>query len=129
MIERSETPSTPCSANSRSAASSRRWSVGAAVAGTRSNYQSIESIDRGKAGYQVTRGCSVRDDRGMPSTQVEVRRRWSEQDEAANLDAVHAALVAGFRIPPQDKHLAEVGIPRDQVTVVVRDLPLESWGI
>lgn len=39
----------------------------------------------------------------MPSALVEVRRRYSEQEEVAIIDAVHGALVAAFLIPQQDK--------------------------
>ena len=39
----------------------------------------------------------------MPATLVEVRRRYSQEQEVAILDAVHAALVSAFRIPPEDK--------------------------
>jgi phenylpyruvate tautomerase PptA (4-oxalocrotonate tautomerase family) len=39
----------------------------------------------------------------MPSALVEVRREYSEADEVGMIDAVHAALVTAFRIPPQDK--------------------------
>ncbi|MDQ8043712.1 MAG: hypothetical protein AAGC46_03595 [Solirubrobacteraceae bacterium] len=42
----------------------------------------------------------------MPSTTIDVRREYTEADEAAIIDAVHAALVAAFRIPVEDKHLA-----------------------
>jgi len=41
----------------------------------------------------------------MPSALIEVRRSYSEAEEAAIIDAVHGALVAAFRIPPGDKHL------------------------
>jgi phenylpyruvate tautomerase PptA (4-oxalocrotonate tautomerase family) len=41
----------------------------------------------------------------MPSVLVEVRRRYSEVEEVGIIDAVHGALVAAFRIPPQDKHV------------------------
>ena len=41
----------------------------------------------------------------VPHVLVEVRRRYTTAEEVAIIDAVHAALVAGFRIPPQDKHL------------------------
>lgn len=96
----------------------------------------------------------------------------------AIIDAVHAALVAGFRIPPQDKHvrliahephrfavpptltdpelftlvsidcfagrslqakrnlysaivdrLASLGIPRDHVSITLRESEAENWGI
>lgn len=41
----------------------------------------------------------------MPFAQIEVRRPYSPPEEVAILDAVHAALVAAFLIPPQDRHL------------------------
>jgi phenylpyruvate tautomerase PptA (4-oxalocrotonate tautomerase family) len=39
----------------------------------------------------------------MPSAQIEVRREYSEADEAGLIEAVHGALVTAFQIPPQDK--------------------------
>ncbi|MFD7155200.1 tautomerase family protein [Kribbella sp. NPDC059898] len=39
----------------------------------------------------------------MPSAQIEIRREYSEADEAGLIDAVHDALVTAFQIPPQDK--------------------------
>lgn len=117
-------------------------------------------------------------DSAMPSTTIDVRKRWSDEDEVAIIDAVHASLVAAFRIPENDKHvrfighlphrlahppsltqpelmtlitidcfegrsvdakrdlyrniverLEELGIPRNHVTITVRDLPRENWGI
>lgn len=114
----------------------------------------------------------------VPHALVEVRRRYSEAEEMAIIDAVHAALVAGFRIPPQDKHvrliahephrfavpptltdpelftlvsidcfagrslqakrnlysaivdrLASLGIPRDHVSITLRESEAENWGI
>lgn len=116
----------------------------------------------------------------MPSAQIEVRRRYSEQEEVAIIDAVHAALVAAFRIPPEDKdvrlvvheahrfacsprltepefftlvsidcfagrsvqakrnlylyteivdRVAALGVPRDHVTITLRESPAENWGI
>jgi phenylpyruvate tautomerase PptA (4-oxalocrotonate tautomerase family) len=41
----------------------------------------------------------------MPSSLVEVRRRYTAAEEVAIIDAVHAALVAAFHIPVQDKHV------------------------
>ena len=41
----------------------------------------------------------------MPSELIEVRRSWSVEEEVAIVDAVHAALVAAFRIPPQDRNI------------------------
>ncbi|WP_454166012.1 tautomerase family protein [Gordonia iterans] len=41
----------------------------------------------------------------MPHAQIEVRRRWSDDEEVALIDAVHGALVAAFQIPVKDKHI------------------------
>lgn len=41
----------------------------------------------------------------MPSSLVEVRRRYTQSEEMAIIDALHDALVAAFRIPPEDKHV------------------------
>lgn len=41
----------------------------------------------------------------MPSALIEVRRPYSEAEEMALIDALHGALVAAFRIPPEDKHI------------------------
>lgn len=41
----------------------------------------------------------------MPWALIEVRRQWSREEETALIDAVHAALVAAFRIPAKDKHV------------------------
>ncbi|TCC47697.1 tautomerase family protein [Kribbella capetownensis] len=41
----------------------------------------------------------------MPTALVEVRRRYSEAEEVAIMDAIHDALVAAFRIPPEDKNI------------------------
>lgn len=114
----------------------------------------------------------------MPSTTIDVRKQWSDDEEVAIIDAVHAALVTALRIPANDKHvrlnvhrphrlahpptltqpelmtlitvdcfegrsvdakralyreiverLASFGIPADHVTITVRDLPTENWGI
>ncbi|GED98207.1 tautomerase family protein [Gordonia crocea] len=114
----------------------------------------------------------------MPSTTIDVRKRWSDDDVVAIIDAVHAALVAAFHIPENDKHvrlvehlphrlayppslaqpdlmtlvtidcfagrsvdakrilyreivrrLSACGIPADHITITVRDVPMENWGI
>lgn len=114
----------------------------------------------------------------MPSVLIEVCRRYSAAEEAALIEAVHAALVEGFRIPGDDRtvrlvvheparmlgppqlqqpdrfthisidafagrtlqakralyraivaNLDELGIPRDHVKVVLREIPRENWGI
>src|SRR5262245_50735601 len=39
----------------------------------------------------------------MPSTIVEVRRRYTAEQESRILEAVHAALVEGFKIPQTDR--------------------------
>jgi phenylpyruvate tautomerase PptA (4-oxalocrotonate tautomerase family) len=114
----------------------------------------------------------------MPHAVVEVRRRYTEAEEVAIIDAVHGALVAAFQIPAQDKHvrlvahephrfavpptmtdpqfctlvsidcfsgrsvqakrnlyteivdrLAALGIPRDHVSISLREIEAENWGI
>lgn len=40
----------------------------------------------------------------MPSTLIEVIRRYSADEEVAIIDAVHDALVSAFEIPRGDKH-------------------------
>ena len=114
----------------------------------------------------------------MPHALIEVRRQYSNTAEVAIIDAVHAALVAGFRIPPRDKHirlvahephrfavpptltepefftlvsidcfagrslqakrnlyteivdrLAALGIPRDHISILVRESETQNWGI
>lgn len=116
--------------------------------------------------------------RTMPHALIEVRRRWSDEQEVAIIDAVHGALVAAFRIPPNDKHvrlvvhqphrfavppkltrpefltlvsidcfagrstqakrdlyaqivdrLAALGIPKDHVSITLRESPAQNWGI
>jgi hypothetical protein len=44
----------------------------------------------------------------MPSTTIEVRRHYSEAEELAILEAVHAALVEAFQIPPSYQNLTLV---------------------
>jgi phenylpyruvate tautomerase PptA (4-oxalocrotonate tautomerase family) len=53
----------------------------------------------------VTLARGVCDDSRMPSSLIEVRRRYTESEEVALIDAVHDALVAAFQIPPGDKHI------------------------
>jgi phenylpyruvate tautomerase PptA (4-oxalocrotonate tautomerase family) len=114
----------------------------------------------------------------MPSSLIEVRRRYTPAEDVAIIDAVHGALVAAFQIPSKDKHvrlvahephrfshapnlakpelftlvsidcfagrsvqakrnlygeivsrLAALGIPRDHVTIVLRESATENWGI
>lgn len=114
----------------------------------------------------------------MPSALIEVRRHYSEAQEAAMIDAVHGALVAAFHIPPDDRNirlvahephrfacsprlaepqaftfvsidcfagrsvdakrnlyseiverLAVFGIPRDHITINLRESTAENWGI
>lgn len=114
----------------------------------------------------------------MPHALIEVRRRWSDEEEVGLIEAVHGALIEAFRIPPKDKHirliehlphrcatppslskpeymtivtidcfsgrsvdakrrlyteivdrLSALGIPRDHVSILVRDSPAENWGI
>ena len=114
----------------------------------------------------------------MPFAQIEVRRHLSAETEVAIIEAVHAALVAAFKIPQGDRHvrllvhephrmacppsreypeldtlvtvdciegrsvdakralyagiverLEVLGIPRDHVTILVRDAPAQNWGV
>lgn len=114
----------------------------------------------------------------MPTALIEVRRGYTEVEEVALIEAVHAALVTAFLIPVQDKHvrlvvhephrcavpptlaspefftlvtidcfagrsvqakrnlyaaivegLSVLGIPRDHVTITVRESATENWGI
>ena len=114
----------------------------------------------------------------MPASLIEVRRAYTPDEETALIDAVHAALVAAFRIPEADKTvrllvhspqrmtcspklkqperftlvsidafagrsldakralyqaivsgLEPLGIPRDHVKVLLRELPRQNWGI
>lgn len=114
----------------------------------------------------------------MPSTLIEVRRQYTPDEEVALIDAVHAALVEGFRIPLDDKtvrlvahephrfacppdreqperytqvsidafagrsltakrrlyqaivkNLEALGIPRNHVKILLREIPLENWGL
>ncbi|RKD17176.1 hypothetical protein BCY91_03280 [Pelobium manganitolerans] len=39
----------------------------------------------------------------MPSVLIEVRKEYSQEEEIGIMNAVHAALVAAFKIPPGDK--------------------------
>ncbi|MCB0919723.1 MAG: tautomerase family protein [Actinobacteria bacterium] len=41
----------------------------------------------------------------MPHAMIEVRRRWTDNEEVAIIDAVHGAMVSAFRIPTKDKHV------------------------
>ena len=111
----------------------------------------------------------------MPSVRIETRRWMDRKTKRAVSDAVHASLVAGFKIPDHDRNqrlleyepedfeasagkgehftvitvdafagrsvdakralyqalvsrLAPLGIPANDVLVIVHDVPLESWG-
>ena len=41
----------------------------------------------------------------MPSVMIEVRRQYTPQEEAALIEAVHAALREAFKIKPDDRHV------------------------
>jgi len=41
----------------------------------------------------------------MPSTTIDVRTQYTEQQEVALIDAVHSALVEAFKIPPHDRNV------------------------
>jgi 4-oxalocrotonate tautomerase family enzyme len=114
----------------------------------------------------------------MPSITIEVRCEYTQQQEAAIMEAVQGAVVAAFRIPEHDRsarlivhaphrfavppglaqperatvvsidafagrsaeakrrlyhvltdNLEGLGIPRDHVKVLIRDVPRENWGL
>lgn len=54
---------------------------------------------------RATRGSGRATIHGVPSSTVEVRRRYGAAEEVAIIDAVHDALVSAFRIPAGDKHV------------------------
>lgn len=113
----------------------------------------------------------------MPSTLIEVRRDYTPDEQIALMDAVHAALVAGFKIPESDRfmrimqfephamvnglqpgeadeylrvtidcfsgrsvdakralyreiveRLEPLGIPRNKVSILLRESDPENWG-
>lgn len=43
--------------------------------------------------------------KGMPCTTIDVRTQYTAQQENALIEAVHAALVVAFKIPPHDKNI------------------------
>jgi phenylpyruvate tautomerase PptA (4-oxalocrotonate tautomerase family) len=114
----------------------------------------------------------------VPSVLIEVRKQYSQEQEIALIDAVHAALREAFHILPGDKNvrliahephrfacppgraqpecythisidafvgrsmdakrllyraivlnLESLGIPRDHVKILLREIPKENWGI
>ncbi len=113
----------------------------------------------------------------MPSTLIEVRKRYTPEEEVALIDAVHAGIVAGFKIPQEDRfirlqsyephrmvdgleagredeytrvtidcyvgrsidakralyreiveRLEALGIPREKVSILLRESAVENWG-
>lgn len=114
----------------------------------------------------------------MPSTLIEVRTRYTPEQELALIDGVHSALQQAFKLPSDDKNIrlivhephrfacppnkdkpeaytlvtidaftgrsldakrelyrsivenvAELGIPRDHVLIVLHEVPRENWGV
>jgi phenylpyruvate tautomerase PptA (4-oxalocrotonate tautomerase family) len=114
----------------------------------------------------------------MPSILIEVRKRYSREQEIALMEAVHGALREAFRIQPDDRNvrlvvheahrfacpparekpdvythisidafagrsleakrnlyraivsnLEPLGVPKDHVKILLRELPRENWGI
>jgi phenylpyruvate tautomerase PptA (4-oxalocrotonate tautomerase family) len=112
----------------------------------------------------------------MPSTTVEVVREYLPDEESAIVEAVHAALVEGIKIPDSDRsvrlivhqphrvalppdrserytlvsvdmfegrsmdakrrlyqalvaNLGKLGIPAEDVKVLLREIPAENWGV
>jgi phenylpyruvate tautomerase PptA (4-oxalocrotonate tautomerase family) len=114
----------------------------------------------------------------MPSVLIEVRRQYTQEQEVALMEAVHAALREAFKLLPHDRNvrltahephrfacppgkaqperythisidafqgrsldakrhlyraivgnLEPLGIPKDHVKILLRELPRENWGI
>lgn len=112
----------------------------------------------------------------MPSTLISVRRDWPAAQRVALVEAVHAALVEGLKIPERDRcirlqrfdaedfavmpqcsefftlvevdlfpgrsldakrsfyqavvrRLGALGVPAQDVRVVLREVPPDNWGI
>ena len=114
----------------------------------------------------------------MPSVLIEVRRQYTQEQEIALMEAVHAALREAFKIPPGDRNvrlvvhephrfavpperqqpefythisidafagrslnakrnlyqaivrnLQPIGIPKDHVKILLREITKENWGI
>ena len=114
----------------------------------------------------------------MPSVLIEVRRQYTQEQEVALIEAVHAALREAFKLLPGDKNvrlivhephrfafpparekpeyythisidafvgrsldakrnlyraivnnLEVLGIPKDHVKIILREIPKENWGI
>jgi 5-carboxymethyl-2-hydroxymuconate isomerase len=114
----------------------------------------------------------------MPSVLIEVRKQYTQDQEVALMEAVHAALRDAFKILPGDRNvrllvyephrfacppdrdkpeaythisidafagrsldakrnlyraivenLEPLGIPRNHVKILLRDIPKENWGI
>lgn len=114
----------------------------------------------------------------MPAVMIEVRREYTQDQEAALMDAVHRALRASFKILEGDRevrliahaphrfacppgctqperftlisidafagrslaakralyggivdNLERLGIPRDHVKILLREIPAQDWGI
>lgn len=112
----------------------------------------------------------------MPLVTIEVRRQYSRDEEIAIIDAVHAAMIQGIKIPEWDRNvrlivhephrfaippgrgeyytlisfdlfagrsleakralyraiinnLQPLGIPADEIKIVLREIPRENFGI
>lgn len=114
----------------------------------------------------------------MPEVQIEVRRSYTQAQEEALIEAVHNALLEGFKIPKWDRNVrlivhephrfqvspklsqpesftlvtidafagrsleakralyaaivrnvGELGVPADHILILVREGPLENWGV
>lgn len=114
----------------------------------------------------------------MPSAVIEIRRKYTPEQEMALIDAVHGAMKEVLQLPPNDRNvrliahephrfayppnkakpeffthisidafsgrsldikralytaivngLEPLGIPKDHVTILLRELPQENWGV
>jgi len=85
----------------------------------------------------------------VPNVTIEVRKRYTKEQEEALIDAVHAALMDGIKSPEWDRNLfsgrslnakkafyraivnnlGKLGIPADHVKVLLRESAAENWGV
>jgi phenylpyruvate tautomerase PptA (4-oxalocrotonate tautomerase family) len=86
----------------------------------------------------------------MPLVRIEIEKGKSPEYKKAILDGVHQALVETIKIPDHDRRQrlyeldaesfehscrivdllgGNLGIPRNDITIVLNDPPLENWGI
>lgn len=72
----------------------------------------------------------------MPNVTIEVRKRYTREEEEGILNAVHAALMEGRSLEAKKalyravvRNLGKFGIPADHIKVLLRESAAENWGI